>query len=203
MQKNRIMWNDTLLQKLFTLIFLAILLLSYSPPSIASENKPPSVGSLLPAMNLITPKNVSLQKYLGLKPGPRFVLSDIKADIILIEIFSMYCPHCQKDASGINHFYGLINNDESLKNTIKMVGIGAGNSAFEVDVFRKRYKVPFPLFSDGDFIIHKLIGEVRTPYFIGIYNSGNNAGRVFFSQLGGFRNAEDFLKKILEASSDK
>ncbi len=94
----------------------------------------------------------------------------------------------------------MLEADTFLKDRIKLIGIGAGNSAYEVATFAKTYHIRFPLFEDGDFNIHKKIGEVRTPYFIGVRKGPEGSATVFFSKLGGFKNPETFLQKILDAA---
>ncbi len=167
---------------------------------VATNKNILAVGNQLPAVTLTTPKDQAARNYLGLGDKENFSLGEIKSEILIIEIFSMYCPHCQKDAPAINELYELIEKDKKLSKRVKLIGIGAGNSTFEVDVFKNKYKVPFPLFADDELSIHRKIGSVRTPYFIGICNQEKGKNQIFFSQLAGFSGAKKFLENILKAA---
>ena len=152
----------------------------------------------LPSIVLPIPKSAEEKAYLGLSGSGTFKIPQIKADVVIIEIFSMYCPYCQKDAPGINELYDLIQKAPDFRDRIKIIGIGAGNSAFEVETFKKTFNVSFPLFPDQDYVIHQACGEVRTPYFIGVKIQKDKSHRVFLSQQGGFPGALPFLEQIIK-----
>lgn len=176
-------------------LFLAILAaLSLIAPAV--EAAQPVKGGSLPDFMLST-KNSGEKSYLGVGSGP-FRVSDIKSNLVVVEIFSMYCPHCQKDAPNVNQLYNKIESDPALKGRIKIIGIGAGNSQLEVDTFRQRYKVPFPLFPDKDFKIHDMMGQPRTPFFIVLKLQPGTKERIIATHLGPYESPDQFLNTVLK-----
>jgi len=162
-----------------------LMLMMFFAGSLSNAASLPAVGGILP----------------DLSPG--FSLPKPKDGVVIIEIFSMYCPYCQREAPNVNKLYNKIQANPNLKSKIRLVGIGVGNSAYEVDVFRKKYSISFPLYSDGDFRIHKLLGEPRTPYFIGVKINPDGSHRIFYSKLGELGDVDKFLDEMIRLSGLK
>jgi peroxiredoxin len=177
--------------------FLMLLIGSFISLNATGGSQTPVEGERLPDFTLSVPQKLEHRSYLGLPDTKKFKIHQIKTEVVVIEIYSMYCPHCQREAPALNELYHYIENSEKLRGRIKMIGIGAGNSEYEVNFFQKRYNVPFPLFPDGDFNIHKLLGEVRTPYFFGLKIQPDGSHRIFFSQLGGAQDARQLLDELI------
>lgn len=181
--------------------FVFVMILFFFFSNVSSSQSAPAVGGVLPALKLAMPKDGHEKSYLGLSWGSSFKISEIKAQVLIIEIFSMYCPFCQAEAPNVNQLYEKIEGDLRLKDKIKLIGIGVGNSSFEVGTFKRKYQIKFPLLADGDFTIHKLLGEVRTPYFICVKINSDGSHKVFYSQLGTIGAVDAFLSTILKLSS--
>ncbi|MGQ9509432.1 MAG: peroxiredoxin family protein [Thermodesulfobacteriota bacterium] len=187
------------IKKIFLFVILALTLPFLGFPS----NKPPGKGEPFPPISLPIPKNPSEKSYLGLSGDGLFKIPQIKTKVLIIEIFSMYCPHCQKDAPGVNELYDRIERNQDLKGKIKLIGIGVGNTPFEVEMFKKTYQIPFPLFSDRDYTLHKAFGEVRTPYFMIGKIKEDGTSEIVHTQLGGYLGAEAFLELAQKVSGLK
>ncbi|MEJ2589074.1 MAG: redoxin domain-containing protein [Deltaproteobacteria bacterium] len=188
------------MKNIISYVLCAILVLIGFPIWTCAAEEIPKAGEEFPNLILPVPEAASQKAYLGITEGNTFKLSQIKADILILEIFSMYCPHCQREAKDVNRVFELIEGDPKLKGKIKLIGLGAGNSAFEVDVFRKKYSVPFPLFPDQDFSHYKRFGKVRTPYFFFMRLKTDGTCRVFYTKLGSLDGAERFLKEVVSKS---
>jgi thiol-disulfide isomerase/thioredoxin len=183
--------------------FLAVVITVFMiAKSISAANYPPAVGGVLPDIKLSIPKESGDKSYLGLGffSYGSFKIPEIKARLVIIEIFSMYCPYCQREAPNVNELYTKIEQNPSLRGKIKIIGIGVGNTSYEVSTFKKKYSVPFPVFADGDYAIHKMIGEVRTPYFIGVKINPNGSHQVIYSKLGELGSVDQFLGSLVRLS---
>lgn len=184
-------------------VMITIMLILASTAAMAETTQPPQVGSSLPEMKLQKPADSGELKYLGLSGSGTFSADQVKTQALIIQIFSMYCPYCQRDAPNVNRFFGLIENNPNLKGKIKILGIGVGNTQFEVNTFKKKYKIEFPLIPDGDFKIHKIVGEVRTPYFMVVKLNGPKKLNVVYSRLGAHENVEAFLAEVVKLADIK
>ncbi len=187
------------MKKFFVLAIAIALVFSGSPA--AAQSAQPKVGEKLFDLTLPVPADRADRNYLGLSGwGKTFKMGDIKANLVLIEILSMYCPFCQKDAPLVNQLYEAIEKDPAAKGKIKIIGIGAGNSSYETEVFRKRYNVPFPVFPDPEYDIHKKCGEVRTPFFIAVRLNPNGTQDVTYAKLGSFGEIPAFLATLKKSA---
>ncbi len=75
----------------FTSIFLLVLFCPFVFVAVAgAEINPPAEGGTLPEIILRVPGDSDLQQYLGIAGKETFTIPEIKAEAVIIEIFSMY-----------------------------------------------------------------------------------------------------------------
>jgi thiol-disulfide isomerase/thioredoxin len=177
------------------LVWGLLWLVSVSAP-VAAFASPPEPPDQWPAISLPLPPDPIMRHYLGLMQNHTFTVDDIGSEVVIIEIFNMYCPFCQREAPHVNGLFKLIDENAELSQKLRIIGIGVGNSRYEVDFYRRSYSVPFPLFPDKDFEIYNKIGRVRTPHFFILKRDKRHQFRIVFSHSGGFKTPEAFLAEI-------
>lgn len=189
---------NKIIKRLLVLFFVAMV-----TSAASAVTRLPVEGGILPEIVLHVPKTLDHKKYLGLSGETTFTIPQIKASVVIVEIFSMYCPYCQAEAPSLNKLFYKIQNNSRLAGRLKLIGIGAGNTTFEVEHFRNTYKIPFPLFPDDDFSIHKKIGEVRTPYFFAVGINKDGTHRILYTHIGHIKNYDQFIKLLLQRAGLK
>ncbi len=173
-------------------IFGSLSFFAVSGAEESEEAKTISVGMNLPKFVLAGPDSTDDQEYLGLKDLKSFCFSQISAKIIVLEIFSIYCPHCRIQAPALNKIYKFIKQDSQLSNGIKMVGIAAGAKKSEAEGWKTTLHVPFPLFLDTDTTIWQKFGKPGVP--ITLLVSGT--GKVLATHSGPTEDVEDYFRQI-------
>ncbi len=176
-------------------LWLAAVLVATAPAAVFGQ-APPVAGDRLEGLRLMAPEDPTHRAYLGLVESGEFDILDISGRLLIVEIFSMYCPHCQREAPSVNRLYEAIAASAALREQVKLIGIGVGNSAYEVDHFRNHYQIPFALFPDEDFVIHQSLGEVRTPYFLIVDLGAADKGRVLWTEAGKMDSLESYLERL-------
>jgi len=175
------------------MLFFLLCLSNYPLPAPFAQNTP-AEGEMFPELQLSMPQKMEQREYLNVDRSP-FLLSEVDSEVLIVEIFSMYCPYCQKEAPNVNALYQAISASPEIKSRVKMLGIGAGNTSFEVNAFRDLFRIEFPLIPDADFGVHKILGAVHTPYFFVLWKKP--AGRqVVYSRVGSIGDPEAFLELV-------
>ena len=165
----------------------------------ATVNPEPKKGGTLPAISLSVPKDPGEKFYLGLARDGSFKIHQIKAKVVLIKIFNLYCPVCQSTASAMVELFHQIEKHPDFRGKIKLIGIGAGNNEPEIEVFKQYNNIPFPVFPDEDLSIHKALGEVRTPFYIAVRINRDRSHEIVYTHLGGLTDIQGLLDLMYEA----
>lgn len=154
----------------------------------------------LASLRLPSPAGSEEKTYLGIPEAPTFKLGEIDAEFLLIEVFDMYCPYCQREAPNVNRLYAMIQERPDLRDRLKIIGIGWGNSAYEVNLFKRRYAIPFPLFPDNDEAVGREIELKGTPTFTLVRNRGDGTMDILYNDFAHLDDVGAFLSKLLAAA---
>lgn len=158
----------------------------------------PRKGSMLPALHLEAPAVQKDRDYLGLRTREQFMLADVKADLIMLEVIGVYCPLCHRQRPLINRLFHRIQKDSRLADKLKFIGIAAGATPMEVAYLVGEAHVPYPIVADEQFAAHQLLGNPRTPFNMVV----TRQGRVLWAHLGVIEDMNAFLATLKKLAAE-
>jgi peroxiredoxin len=158
----------------------------------AAAEAEPKVGQMVGSVTFTGTIAPEESTYLGLaKQGP-FTLKDVKTPYVLVEQFNTSCPHCMHQAPIMNQLFDKVQADPQLKSKLKFMGVGEGNEATQLKMWKAFNKVPFALVPDPSNAWGKAVNF--TPYPVTMVL--DKTGKILFVHIGSFDNADEVLQKI-------
>ncbi|CCK81095.1 TlpA family protein disulfide reductase [Desulfobacula toluolica] len=179
-------------------VFLILVLFFALQPQNVFCGTPPKQGEKLPEMSLTAPVSKNDSAYLGIGEKSLFLIQDIDAAVIVLEIIGVYCPVCHKQRPHINRLFHRISKNADLSGKIKFLGISAGATPMEVAYYMKTSRVPYPVLPDEKFNAHKKLNQPLTPYTIVVTKDG----QIRYAHLGLIQDM-DGLFATLKQLADK
>jgi peroxiredoxin len=138
------------------------------------------------------PDSARTQTYLGLDAMKPFKVSDIRATIVVIELMSARCPHCQASAPIMNNIYKTIQADPGLAD-VKVIAIAIADDKAGVETFKKQFKTLFPILLDENREITRSMSVRATPNTMVVSTEG---AEVLFTHAGVIPDADAFVKQV-------
>ena len=172
-----------------TSLLLLLLILVFSASSDAGTPEP---GKTLVPLKLTAPADPAGKKNLGLAgPVSEFGISDLKTELILMEVIGVYCPQCFKQAPEFNKLYERLNKGK-MKGRVAMFALAAGGTDPEIEQLIQSGQYIYPVVADTKYEAHKLLGEPQTPFTILCRPDGS----VLFTHRGIITDIDGFYAEI-------
>lgn len=127
---------------------------------------PVLIGGVFGALSAATgplpaPDTPEARRSLGLDAdASTFALEDLARPRVVVLVFDLYCPACQKSARNM-HALGEAVAREFPE--VPMLAVGSGDTAFETKRFCGRFDLPFPCVSDREKSVALAWETRRTP----------------------------------------
>ncbi|MGC8493850.1 MAG: TlpA family protein disulfide reductase [Syntrophobacteraceae bacterium] len=144
------------------------------------------------AYTLPAPDSTQVQSYLGLKAMAPFTIKEIKAPVVVIELMSSTCPHCQAAAPNMNELYHEMQTDPGVKD-VKFFALALADTPLGVATFRKAFQAVYPILLDKNHSITHAMKGLGTPTTVIV---STKSGKVLYSHPGEIHNPGGFLKQL-------
>lgn len=179
------------------LIFLGIHLIAGNRASAGMWDNLPHPGTVLPEFTVAAPVNPAYRLYLNLDKEKTFQPGKMNVELLLIEVFNVYCAACNYMAPYMSDLHAKIEKDDALRGKVKMMGIGAGNDIWDIDEYSDKYS--FPIVPDDDYDFHNLVGQPPTPFLLFTKPYGQGRLLVVDTHLGTLEDSDKLLSLVKKA----
>lgn len=171
--------------------------LELHPEDTPRQRRVIAQGDEFPACRLGLMEHPEDKTYLGAPPESDFLsLSEVDAEYVLIQLYNNLCLDCIREAKTMNEYYREVERSPRLKRKLRLIGFGVHNNTRQVEEFREKYGVLFPLFPDEDAAIFSCLGQAAIPlaYLVRLHgpiprevilvrNEFTDASRPFFEEV--------------------
>ena len=190
-QNTRLTWS-------IPTVFVMILVLSILTTAAESgeQVRIPRLGDPFPMLALPNELNEQERTYLGLGRQETFSVNDVDEELLVVEFLNKYCFRCQVQAPVFMLVYNTIQADAYLVNNVKMIGIGAGNTRHQLEVFREETGIQFPLVPDADFVAYDAVGGPKTPFTLLLRKDKDGNRVVASAHRGVIYSDKGFVEEI-------
>ena len=103
--------------------------------------------------------------------GPVADYRNSNAEVVVLNFFDMFCPHCQTAAKHVNEVYAMTRS-RGMASRIDFYAIGWGNTPMEAEMYRTRFHVKYPVVPDRDRSISSRFGKFRPPLLLALRKQG-------------------------------
>ena len=127
-------------------------------------------------------------------------IEDLDASMVVLVVFDLYCPACQKSAGNMKRLAEQILTDFP---SVPVVGIGSGDTVFETRKFKEKFKLPFLCISDREETVSDYYQVERTPSVIVLSRNdeGEALSEVYRNEAYlGREHIEEIITLLKEAS---
>ncbi|MGC9194688.1 MAG: TlpA family protein disulfide reductase [Syntrophobacteraceae bacterium] len=172
-------------------VFIGLVLAAVFLPLVSALAGPVDEGTQF-SYALPSPDSSKTQAYLGLKTMGPFKVSNVQAKVVVIELMSSTCPHCQAAAPNMNRLYKLMQTDPAMAQ-VKFFAVALRDNEAGVDTFRKAFKSTYPILLDKDHSLTNSLKGLETPTTIIVSTA---SGKILSSHPGEIESPDGFLKQI-------
>lgn len=162
----------------------------------------PVALAALPHVLLRNTLTAGPRTYLGLGASGTITLGAIRGDLVFVEFFNSSCYACALMAPVMDQVWRKVDARADLKDKVRFVGIGVGNTLEQVREFHDRYDTPFPMIADPEFAAFDALGTVEgTPYLM-LLRRGPDGTFTARAQVGYIPKADAVVAAIESALAD-